>query len=86
MIGTEPNLTFVIDVEPANALARGLARRSGEDRFEEMGLDFQHRLRSGFLALAGEAPARVRVIDGDRAAQEVGADVLAQVLARRGGA
>jgi len=85
MIRTEPRLTFVIDVEPAKALARGLARRSGEDRFEEMGIDFQHRLRSGFLALAEEAPGRVRVIDGDRSAQAVGADVLAQVLASRGG-
>ncbi|MEM9231106.1 MAG: dTMP kinase, partial [Pseudomonadota bacterium] len=33
MIGTEPDLTLIIDMDPDVALARGLARRSGEDRF-----------------------------------------------------
>lgn len=79
MIGLEPDLTFVIDMDPDAALARGLARRSGEDRFEEFGADFQHRLRAGFLRLAGEAAARVRVIDGNRPAERVAADVAAQV-------
>jgi len=68
MIGIEPDLTFVIDMDPEAALARGLARRSGEDRFESLGAGFQTRLRAGFLALAGEWPDRVRVIDGNRPA------------------
>jgi dTMP kinase len=81
VIGTEPDLTLVIDTDPEVALARGLARRSGEDRFEDMGLDFQHRLRDGFRALAAEAPARVRLIDGDRPEAEVAAEVAALVAA-----
>ncbi|MBI1416198.1 MAG: dTMP kinase [Limimaricola sp.] len=81
MIGREPDLTFVIDMDPEVALARGLARRSGEDRFEEFGLDFQHGLRAGFLALAASAPARCQVIDGNRPAEVVAADVLARVHA-----
>jgi dTMP kinase len=32
MIGREPDLTFIIDMDPAVALSRGLARGSGEDR------------------------------------------------------
>ncbi|MEM1430429.1 MAG: dTMP kinase [Pseudomonadota bacterium] len=83
MIGTEPDMTFVVDMEPEVALKRGLARGSGEDRFEDMGLDFQHHLRAGFLALAESAPERVRVIDGNRSPDAVAADVLAQVLLRR---
>ena len=31
MIGREPDLTFIIDMDPAVALERGLARKSGED-------------------------------------------------------
>ena len=77
MIGIEPDLTLVIDADPDQALARGLARRSGEDRFESLGADFQRRLRAGFLALADEYPDRVRVIDGMRTIESVAADVRA---------
>lgn len=66
MIGREPDLTFLIDMDPETALQRGLARQSGEDRFEEFGADFQTRLRKGFLELAKAYPERFRVIDGNR--------------------
>ena len=42
MIGVEPDMTFIIDMDPVAALSRGLARKSGEDRFEDFGLDFQN--------------------------------------------
>jgi dTMP kinase len=48
-IGVEPDLTLILDMDPAIALDRGLARSSGEDRFEEFGLPFQEKLRAGFL-------------------------------------
>jgi dTMP kinase len=78
-IGIEPDLTLVIDMEPEAALARGLARKSGEDRFEELGAAFQARLRAGFVALAAEHPARCRLIDGNRAADAVARDIRAAV-------
>lgn len=62
-IGVEPDLTLILDMEPAVALERGLARGSGEDRFEEFGLPFQEKLRAGFLKLAEEAPERCVVVD-----------------------
>ncbi|MEM6824547.1 MAG: dTMP kinase, partial [Pseudomonadota bacterium] len=62
MIGTEPDMTFLIDMDAEAALARGLARQSGEDRFEAFGADFQIRLRQGFLDLAARNPERFRVI------------------------
>ena len=79
MIGVEPDLTLVIDADPEVAARRGRARASGEDRFENMGLPFQARLRQGFLALASEAPDRVRVIDGSGSAEDVAARVRAVV-------
>ena len=82
MIGREPDLTFVIDMDPATALDRGLARNSGEDRFEEFGLGFQETLRHGFLTLARENAERCVLIDGNRSAAEVTAEVLAQFRAR----
>lgn len=78
-IGIEPDLTLVIDMDPAIALARGLARKSGEDRFEELGEGFQARLRDGFAALAAEHDRRCRLIDGNRDPDEVARDVLQAV-------
>jgi dTMP kinase len=80
-IGIEPDLTLVIDMEPEAALARGLARKSGEDRFEDLGAAFQVRLREGFLALAAEHPERCRLIDGNREPDAVARDVRAVVAA-----
>lgn len=77
MIGVEPDLTFLIDIPPEAGLARATARAGKEMRFEDMGLEVQRRARDGFLALAARAPARFRVIDGNRAEAEVAAEVLA---------
>ena len=77
MIGVEPDLTILIDIDPEVGLSRAVARKGPEQRFEEMGLDLQRRMRAGFLALAAATPARFRVIDGARDAQAVAADVLA---------
>ena len=76
-IGIEPDRTFIIDIDPAVALARGQARGGADDRFETLGLGFQQKLRAGFLALAAEAPGRIRVIDGRGSEDEVAARVLA---------
>jgi dTMP kinase len=82
MIGQEPDLTFLIDIDAAQGLARARARAGVELRFEDMGGDLQARLRSGFLALAADHPARFRVIDGARSPETVAADVLAAFDAR----
>ena len=80
MIGREPDLTFIIDMDPEVALSRGLARKSGEDRFEDFGLGFQETLRHGFLSLARAEPDRCVVIDGDRDPQAVAAEIAAIAL------
>lgn len=71
MIEHEADLTFIIDTDPELALSRGLARNSGEDRFEDMGLEFQKRLRAGFLKLAKQNPNRCHVIDGNQSVMVV---------------
>jgi dTMP kinase len=81
-IGVEPDLTLILDMDPAVALDRGLARGSGEDRFEEFGLAFQEKLRTGFLALAREAPARCTIIDASETPDRVAARIAAEIDAR----
>jgi dTMP kinase len=77
MIAREPDLTFIIDMDPATALARGLARKSGEDRFEDFGLPFQETLRHGFLALARANTDRCVLIDGNRTADQIASEIAA---------
>lgn len=76
LIGREPDLTFVIDMDPEAALSRGLARNSGEDRFEDFGLSFQRKLRQGFLDLAKQFPERCHVINGSQSVDHVTKAVL----------
>ena len=79
MIGIEPDLTFVIDLDPMDAATRAHARGGAEDRFERLGPDFQQRLRAGFRALADSAPGRVRLIDGSGNPEAIAARVTAQL-------
>ena len=79
MIGREPDLTILIDMDPDLGHARALSRKGAEERFEEFGPDLQRRMRAGFLALAEEAPDRFRVIDGNRDMDSVAADVFSIV-------
>jgi dTMP kinase len=62
-------------MDPAVALARGLARQSGEDRFEDMGLPFQERLRSGFQALARDFPDRCAMVDANQTPEAIAQDI-----------
>lgn len=79
MIGTEPDLTVLIDMDPAKGLSRALSRGTGEDRFEEFGEDLQTRMRAGFLALAQEFASRFRIIDGYRTIDQIRAEIAALV-------
>ncbi|HBS49003.1 MAG TPA: dTMP kinase, partial [Rhodobacteraceae bacterium] len=71
MIGREPDLTLLIDMDPETGLSRALARQGAEARFEGMGLEMQRAMRAGFLALARDFPDRIRAIDGNRAVEAV---------------
>lgn len=77
MIGREPDLTLLIDMDPETGLARAKGRQGTEERFEDFGLELQQTMRAGFLALAAEFGDRIRVIDGARDMDLVAADVLA---------
>jgi dTMP kinase len=79
MIGVEPDLTLLIDMDPTIGLSRAKARKTVEERFEDFGASLQEAMRAGFLALAKEYADRFRVIDGARDADSVAEDVWAAV-------
>ncbi|MCT8159356.1 dTMP kinase [Pseudoruegeria sp. SHC-113] len=82
MIGREPDLTVLIDMDPAKGLSRAKARQTAEERFEDFGLELQQKMRAGFLELAAEFAPRFAVIDGDATPDTVAEQVFAAVKAR----
>ena len=84
MIGVEPDLTILIDMDPTNGLERALSRQTAEERFEDFGVELQAQMRAGFLNLAKEFSDRFRVLDGGRDIETVARDVTATVAARLG--
>ncbi|MDX1820123.1 MAG: dTMP kinase [Paracoccaceae bacterium] len=85
MIAQEPDLTLLIDMDPAIGLERALGRKGGEERFESFGQSMQAQMRAGFLDLARAAPDRIRVVDGTRTPEDVAADVARIVAAHLDG-
>lgn len=79
-----PDLTLILDLPVETGLARANARRGGEDRYERMDLDFHHRLRDGFLDIAGREPDRCAVIDAAHPVETVQARILDIVTRRLG--
>jgi len=72
--GTDPDLTFLLDMPPASAQQR-IQREL--DRMERHGDDFRQRLRAGFLAEAARQPKKIVVIDASRSIDEVHAQICA---------
>jgi dTMP kinase len=79
MIGREPDLTLLIDMDPEIGLSRAKGRQGTEERFEDFGVDLQRKMRAGFLSLADEFSQRFRVIDGAQPMDTVAAEILSLV-------
>jgi dTMP kinase len=80
-----PDLTLVLDLDPAVGLARSRKRLSAEQldegRFESLDLPFHQRIRAAFLAQAAAAPERHVVLDASGPPDQVQAAALAAVAA-----
>jgi dTMP kinase len=75
--GLVPDLTILLDVDPAD----GLARTTGPgDRLEAETLEFHESVRDAFLDLARRRRSHYLVVDARASADEVHAQVLEAVL------
>jgi dTMP kinase len=84
--GVLPDLTLVLDLDPAAGMRR--IRGRPLDTFEKMDMAFHRRVREGYLEIARADKSRVVVLDADREPDALHADVVRAVdelLARRGG-
>ena len=60
--GLSPDLTFLLDIDPARGLRKVVQAKGAKDRFEREKLAFHRRVRRGYLALAGQEPERIKTI------------------------
>jgi dTMP kinase len=71
-----PDLTIVLDLDPAEGLKRAGGRGQGnETRFERFDVDFHRTLRDAFRDIAKTEPMRCVLIDGTREKDAIAADV-----------
>ena len=78
-IGINPDITFLIDMDPEVALNRALNRANNEDRFENYGINFQYQLRKHFLNIAHQHSERIKIIDGNRSKENVAAQIIESI-------
>jgi dTMP kinase len=83
LIGAQrPDLTLVLDLDPAAGLQRSRGRHAGEDRFERKDAEFHARVRSEFLAIAQREPKRCVVIDARQQTDAVLSEALGAIGSR----
>ncbi len=75
--GLLPDLTFVLDIDPAV----GLARVTDPNRLEAESLEWHRMVRGAFLDLVARDPQRYVVLDATRPVQELASAIAAAVTA-----
>jgi dTMP kinase len=78
----EPDITFIMDLDPEEGLHRAGKRLSMGNTFENKDISFHAKIREGFLTIAAQNPGRCVIIDASRNEDEIAHDILAHVLNR----
>jgi dTMP kinase len=81
--GMVPDMTLILDIDPAEGLKRAAVRRSPNDvpdRFEKETVSIHQQRREAFLAIAESEPKRCVVIDASRSPCEVEDAITAAVF------
>ncbi|MGZ0187538.1 MAG: dTMP kinase [Alphaproteobacteria bacterium] len=78
----QPDLTLILDLSVERGFERARARGEGTDVYERRPTSFHEAVRAGFHQIALSSPLRCRLIDADREADLVTADVLKYVSER----
>ena len=82
VIGHDPDLTILIDIDPEIGLRRAKSRKTLEERFEDFGLELQKKMRKGFLDLSKQFSSRISVIDGLQSEDKVTKEICSLVKAK----
>jgi len=90
--GLEPDMTFILDIDPKTGLGRSERRlasealdiKQKEDRFESLDITFHEKLRQGFLEIAKNNKDRCIVMDASKSLNTMAENILKTVKTRLG--
>ena len=77
--GLTPDLTVVLDLPVSVGLARRRTDRGQQNRLDRETERFHRKVRRGFLTLAAEEPARMKIVNANRPVQVV-QDELTEIV------
>jgi len=75
----EPDLTFILDIDPKIGLKRSLERSNIENRFENYDIDFHNKIRNAFLNISKQNKDRCIVIDASISKQEINKIIISEI-------
>lgn len=78
--GILPELTIYIDVDPNIGLSRIKNNRREVDRLDLEKISFHQKVREGYLEIAKMFSDRIKIVDGNRTAEEIYKDIKKEVL------
>jgi len=71
--GLKPDLTLLFDVDTETSMMRV---GKNKDRMESAGIEFQEKVRQGYLKLAKSEPNRIKVFDSRKTIEQLHQEVL----------
>jgi dTMP kinase len=84
----QPELVFYLDIHPEEGLSKAKGSKvkayhaNGGDRIEQEGVEFQKRVREGYLTLFSGNPEKFVVLDGSKSIDDIGRAVYLEAKRR----
>jgi dTMP kinase len=79
-----PEITFIMDIEPTNGMQRVHSRAEALNQFEKREADFYAQTRQAYLDIAKAEPERCAVIHAAQDASKVSVDIVQTIKDRTG--
>ena len=80
--GTDPDLTFFLDIDLEEMKKRRKKSGKALDRMEDQALEFFNRVREGYQELARANSERFYIIDGKKSIDEISREIWQEIEQR----
>jgi dTMP kinase len=84
LIGLDPDLTVLIDIDPCVASSRDATQKGAETRFESLGDPFMRGVAERLRARARLEPDRFLCVEGDAEKSAISRQIIAEIINRAG--
>ena len=75
----EPDITFILDIDPRIGLKRTIKRSNLENRFENHDLKFHNEIRDAFIKIANENKHRCVIINASLNEKEINKIIISKI-------